>query len=159
MIGAHHSQQGSRRWLSAVLRWIAGLGVLGVLLYFLPFATVRKAIAQVPAWLFLGTLVGYLLAHTLGIAKWRMVVNAAGAELDFATSAQCYLGGLFGTLELGFAVAIGKVLGTQLDSLAVDVDVVDPRSGRDRHLAYDALAGTDHQYVPHLVGQQRCRHH
>src|SRR6202007_1819087 len=100
MIGAHHSQQGSRRWLSAVLRWIAGLGVLGVLLYFLPFATVRKAIAQVPAWLFLGTLVGYLLAHTLGIAKWRMVVNAAGAELNFATSAQCYTGGLFGTLFL-----------------------------------------------------------
>ncbi len=100
MIGAHHSQQGSRRWLSAVLRWIAGLGVLGVLLYFLPFATVRKAIAQIPAWLFLAALVGYLLAHTLGIAKWRMVVNAAGAELDFATSAQCYLGGLFGTLFL-----------------------------------------------------------
>jgi uncharacterized protein (TIRG00374 family) len=100
MIGAHHSQQGSRRWLPTVLRWIAGLGVLGVLLYFLPFATVRKAIAQIPAWLFLGALAGYLLAHTLGIAKWRMVVNAAGAELDFATSAQCYLGGLFGTLFL-----------------------------------------------------------
>jgi uncharacterized protein (TIRG00374 family) len=32
--------------------------------------------------------------------KWRTVVNAAGAELDFATSAQCYLGGLFGTLFL-----------------------------------------------------------
>src|SRR5580693_9554216 len=100
MIGAHHSQQGSRRWLPAVSRWIAGLAVLGVLLYFLPFATVRKAIAQIPAWLFLGALAGYLLAHTLGIAKWRMVVNAAGAQLDFATSAQCYLGGLFGTLFL-----------------------------------------------------------
>src|ERR1700732_500552 len=100
MIGAHHSQQGPRRWLPAVLRWIAGLAVLGVLLYFLPFATVRKAIAQIPAWLFLAALMGYLLAHTLGIAKWQMVVNAAGAELDFATSAQCYLGGLFGTLFL-----------------------------------------------------------
>src|SRR5258708_20736498 len=29
-----------------------------------------------------------------------MVVNTAGAELDFATSAQCYTGGLFGALFL-----------------------------------------------------------
>jgi uncharacterized protein (TIRG00374 family) len=100
MIGAHHSQQGSRRWLLIALRWIAGAAVLGVMLHFLPLVTVRRAIAQIPAWLFLTALLGYLLAHTLGIAKWRMVVNAAGAELDFATSAQCYLGGLFATLFL-----------------------------------------------------------
>jgi uncharacterized protein (TIRG00374 family) len=100
MIGAHHFQRGSRRWLPIALRWIAGAAVLGVMLHFLPLATVRRAIAQIPAWLFLTALLGYLLAHTLGIAKWRMVVNAAGAELDFATSAQCYLGGLFATLFL-----------------------------------------------------------
>jgi len=100
MIGAHHSAQRSRRWLPITLRWVGGIGVLGVLLYFLPVATVCKAIAQIPLWLFLAVLLGYLLAHALGITKWRMVVNAAGAELDFATSAQCYLGGLFGTLFL-----------------------------------------------------------
>jgi glycosyltransferase 2 family protein len=100
MIGAHHSPRGSRRWLLIALRWIAGIAVLGVMLHFLPLATVRAAIAQIPAGLFLTVLAGYLLAHALGIAKWRMVVNAAGAELDFATSAQCYLGGLFGTLFL-----------------------------------------------------------
>jgi hypothetical protein len=49
---------------------------------------------------FIAVLLGYLLAHGVGVAKWRMVVNAAGAELDFATSAQCYFGGLFGTLFL-----------------------------------------------------------
>src|SRR5580693_5015711 len=100
MIGAPHSQQGPRRWLPILLRWVAGVAVLGVMLHFLPLATVRRAIAQIPAWFFLAVLLGYLLAHALGIAKWRMVVNAAGAELDFATSAQCYLGGLFGTLFL-----------------------------------------------------------
>ncbi len=113
MIGAHHPLQGSRRWLPAVLRWIAALGVLGVLLHFLPVATVRKAIAQIPAWLFLAALAGYLLAHTAGIAKWRMVVNAAGAELDFPTCAQCYLGGLFGTLFLP------SIVGGDLIRLAV----------------------------------------
>jgi uncharacterized protein (TIRG00374 family) len=100
MIGAHHSPQVSRRWLPMVLRWIAGVAILAVMLHFLPLATVRSAIAQIPAWFFVTVLLGYLLAHALGIAKWRMVVNAAGAELDFATSAQCYLGGLFGTLFL-----------------------------------------------------------
>src|SRR5580700_5484221 len=100
MLGAHHLPQDSRRWLPIVLRWIAGVAILAVMLHFLPLATVRRAIAQIPAWFFLAVLLGYLLAHALGIAKWRMVVNAAGAELDFATSAQCYLGGLFGTLFL-----------------------------------------------------------
>jgi glycosyltransferase 2 family protein len=100
MIGAHHSQRASRRWFFVVLRWVAALAVLGILLHFLPLAPLRAAIAQVPLSRFLAILLGYLLSHTVGIAKWRMVVNAAGAELDFATSAQCYTGGLFGTLFL-----------------------------------------------------------
>ena len=45
-------------------------------------------------------LAGYLLAHVVGSMKWHMVVNAAGAQLDYSTSAECYAGGLFGTLFL-----------------------------------------------------------
>jgi uncharacterized protein (TIRG00374 family) len=100
MIGAHYPQQDSRRGLFIFLRWVAALVVLAILLHFLPLAPLRAAIAQVPPSRFLAILLGYLLAHGLGIAKWRMVVNAAGAQLDFATSAQCYTGGLFGTLFL-----------------------------------------------------------
>jgi uncharacterized protein (TIRG00374 family) len=93
-------ERGPRAWAIIALRWAAALIVLGVLLHFLPLATVRSAIARVPPWKFVAALAGYLLAHTLGVAKWRMVVNAAGAELNFAVSAQCYWGGLFGTLFL-----------------------------------------------------------
>jgi len=93
-------EQSSRGWLLIILRWAAALAVLGVLLHFLPLAPLRAAIARVPVLSFLAVLLGYLLAHCVGVAKWRMVVNAAGAELDFATSAQCYFGGLFGTLFL-----------------------------------------------------------
>jgi uncharacterized membrane protein YbhN (UPF0104 family) len=82
------------------LRWIAALVVLGALLHFLPLKTVRSAIARVPPIYFFVALLGYLLAHGVGVLKWRMVVNAAGAQLDLATTLQCYGGGLFATLFL-----------------------------------------------------------
>lgn len=94
------SHRGLSSWWLIVFRWAAALGVLGVLVHFLPLAPLRAAIARVPISIFLAVLVGYLVVHCAGVAKWRMVVNAAGAQLDFATSAQCYFGGLFGTLFL-----------------------------------------------------------
>src|SRR6266478_6427164 len=94
------SQRGSRGWWLIILRWAAALVVLGLLLHFLPVAPLRAALARVPVSIFCVVLLGYLLAQGIGVLKWWMVVNAAGAELDFATSAQCYLGGLFGTLFL-----------------------------------------------------------
>jgi glycosyltransferase 2 family protein len=100
MIGAHHTPAASRGRLVIALRWLAGMLVLGLLLHFLPLAPLRAAIARVPLTRFLAILIGYLLAHGIGVAKWRMVVNSAGAELDLSTSAQCYAGGLFGTLFL-----------------------------------------------------------
>ena len=100
MIGAHHTENRNRgRWL-IVLRWLAAAAVIGVLLRFLPLHLLAEAIRRVPIATFLAILFGYLCAHAVGIAKWRMVVNAAGAQLDFRTSAQCYTGGLFGTLFL-----------------------------------------------------------
>src|SRR5229473_6089925 len=93
-------QRGSRGWWLIILRWAAALIVLGLLLHFLPLQPLRAAIARIPASRFLAVLLGYLLAHCIGVGKWRMVVNTAGAQLDFATSAQCYFGGLFGTLFL-----------------------------------------------------------
>src|ERR1700738_1254072 len=100
MTGPRHSQKGLRPGLFIVLRGGAALVVLGILLHFLRLSPLRGALGQVPPSRFLAILLGYLLAHGVGIAKWRMVVNAAGAELDFATSTQCYAGGLFGTLFL-----------------------------------------------------------
>jgi uncharacterized protein (TIRG00374 family) len=100
MMQAERTRRSARGWTIIALRWAAALVVLGVLLHFLPLATVRSAIARIPPEHFLAALAGYLLAHALGVLKWRMVVNAAGAELDLATSLQCYGGGLFGTLFL-----------------------------------------------------------
>jgi uncharacterized protein (TIRG00374 family) len=100
MIGAHHSENVSRGRLTVTLRWLAAFVVLGLLIHFLPFPLLLASIDRVPVTRFLVILLGYLMAHLVGIAKWRMVVNAAGAQLDFSTSAQCYTGGLFATLFL-----------------------------------------------------------
>jgi len=100
MMKSEPARRTARDWTFIALRWIAALIVLGALLHFLPLKTVRSAIARVPPIYFFAALLGYLLAHAVGVLKWRMVVNAAGAQLDFATSLQCYGGGLFGTVEV-----------------------------------------------------------
>jgi glycosyltransferase 2 family protein len=100
MIGAHHSENRNRGRVLIALRWLAAAAVIGILLRFLPLHLLAEAIRRVPVATFLAILLGYLCAHAIGIAKWRLVVNAAGAQLDFRTSARCYAGGLFGTLFL-----------------------------------------------------------
>ena len=100
MIAIQHTENRKRtRWL-ITLRWLAAAAVIGVLLHFLPLPLLGEAIRRVPATTFLLVLLGYLCAHSVGVLKWRMVVNAAGAQLDLRTSAQCYTGGLFATLFL-----------------------------------------------------------
>ncbi len=100
MIGAHQPQKKARALLVTVVRWAAAAAVFAILFHFLPVAPLRAALARVPPIRFVIVLIVYLCAHAVGIAKWRMVVNTAGSQLDFSTSAQCYLGGLFGTLFL-----------------------------------------------------------
>src|SRR6201982_346575 len=100
MIGAHQPRSKFRARLITILRWIAALAVFIILFQFLPVAQLRAALSSVRAIRFVIILIIYLCAHAIGTVKWRMVVNAAGSQLTFSTSAQCYLGGLFGTLFL-----------------------------------------------------------
>ena len=100
MLSIPHTENRNRGRLLITLRWLAAAAVIGVLLHFLPFHLLGEAIRRVPLTTFLLALCGYLCAHAVGVVKWRMVVNAAGGQLDFPTSAQCYTGGLFGTLFL-----------------------------------------------------------
>src|SRR5258708_28459797 len=108
MIGAHQPQNRSRAWLITLLRCAAALAVLAILFHFLPVVPLRSALARVPPIRFAIILFFYLCAHAVAIAKWRMVVNTAGAHLDASTSAPCYLGGLFGTLVLP-SIIVGVV--------------------------------------------------
>jgi uncharacterized protein (TIRG00374 family) len=100
MKGAHQPAGKSSRRLLTSVRWILSLALLAFLIHFFPIANLREAIAKIPPARFVIILFLYLCAHGIGALKWRMVVNSASAELDLRTAAQCYFGGLFGTLFL-----------------------------------------------------------
>lgn len=91
-----------RGWKSigALTRLAVGLGILALLFVLLPRERIWTAIRSIPPSLWLMVLAGYLAAHFLGAMKYRMMVNLGGAELSFPQAAQCYFGGLFGTLFL-----------------------------------------------------------
>jgi len=86
--------------MAALTRLAIGLGILALLFLLLPRERIWTAIRSIPAGLWLVVLAGYLAAHFLGAMKYRMMVNLGGAGFSFAQAAQCYFGGLFGTLFL-----------------------------------------------------------
>ncbi len=94
------AQANRRAWALTGLRIAASAAVLAILFHFLPLAPLRDGLRRVPLGLFALTVAAYLGAHAIGVTKWHGMVNATGARLDLATAAQCYAGGLFGTLFL-----------------------------------------------------------
>src|SRR3989442_9568926 len=108
-------QKSSRGWIFLVLRWTTALLILGILFYLLPVTPLRNGLARVPPSRFVAVLLIYLVALTGGITKWHTVVNSAGAQLNFAASAQCYTSGLFGALFLP------SIIGGDVARLAVGI--------------------------------------
>lgn len=82
-------------WKRAAIR-IGGSAILLALLFLvLPLDELGTAIRRVPLPVWAGTVIVYLALHLIGVAKWRMLVNAAGAELGFVHAVRCYWVGLF----------------------------------------------------------------
>ncbi len=101
MSAASPTEKLRRGWIFLLLRWAAAFAILALLFHFFPMAQLRDALSRVPLTRFLAVLLIYLVALTGGITKWHVVVNSAGAQLNFAASAQCYTSGLFGALFRG----------------------------------------------------------
>jgi uncharacterized membrane protein YbhN (UPF0104 family) len=115
MIAASQRRSVRRSWVFLFARWAAAALILGLLLYLLPLAPLRAALARVPLTRLMAVLLIYLIALTGGISKWHIVVNSAGAQLKFAASAQCYTSGLFGALFLP------SIIGGDVARLAVGI--------------------------------------
>jgi hypothetical protein len=83
-------------WRRIVVRVGGSALILATLLYFLPFHQLWSTIKQIPAWLSLGLLAVFMCLHLVGVTKWRLLINLAGADLTFAQAVRCYYLGLFG---------------------------------------------------------------
>jgi hypothetical protein len=103
-------------WRRPVVRLTASAAILALLVVALPFRDLVEALRRMPAWVWPLALVSYLALHLIGIAKWRLSTNTAGAGLSFRTAARAYYAGLFGNTFLpsivgGDVVRAGVALG------------------------------------------------
>jgi uncharacterized membrane protein YbhN (UPF0104 family) len=120
-----------RTALQALLHYGGSALVLFLLFRFLPGRQVWRALTELPARLWVLVLAAYLAAHCVGVSKWRLMVNVAGARLSVRQAVRCYFAGLFGSLFLpsliggdlvraGLAMRLGRskagvLLGSLLD--------------------------------------------
>ena len=131
---ASNSQQKYLRTaLQTLLHYGGSALVLYLLFRLLPGRQVWRTLGLLPARLWVMVLAGYLAAHCIGVTKWRLMVNVAGAGLNVRQAARCYFAGLFGSLFLpsliggdlvraGLALRLGRskagvLLGSFLDRI------------------------------------------
>lgn len=74
--------------------------MLALLFTALPFDDISRAIKSVPPRVWPAALAMYMALHLVGVTKWRLLVNSAGAELSFKTAVRAYYMGLFGNTFL-----------------------------------------------------------
>jgi uncharacterized protein (TIRG00374 family) len=96
-------------------RLIGSAVVLTALLMMVPFHDILAALRRVPAGVWVGALCIYMLIHLIGVCKWLLLINAAGAGLGFLQAVRCYYYGLFGNVFLpsvvgGDAVRAGMAI-------------------------------------------------
>jgi len=87
-------------WRGFALRVGGSAMILLLLLRFLPLEQLWERMRQVSPGEWLQVLAGYMCAHMIAVTKWRLMVNLAGAELNWTQAARCYFAGLFGNLFL-----------------------------------------------------------
>jgi uncharacterized membrane protein YbhN (UPF0104 family) len=85
---------------SRLVRVAVSVAVLGALLLLLPVDDVLAGLRAIPAGIWPAAIIAYLLCHAVGVAKWRLLVNTAGAALPLDVAFRAYYWGLFGNTFL-----------------------------------------------------------
>lgn len=92
---------------------ITSLLILAVLLYWLPFAELKETLGKISIISWLLVFAGFIAGHTLGVLKWKLLVNMGKNPLPFLVSVRCYFAGLFANLFLP-SLAGGDIVKTGL---------------------------------------------
>jgi uncharacterized membrane protein YbhN (UPF0104 family) len=82
-------------WKRAAIRIGGSVALLAILFALLPLDELWSAMGRVRGEFWAASLGIYLLLHLIGVVKWRLLVNVAGADLSFLTSVRAYYVGLF----------------------------------------------------------------
>lgn len=123
------------------LRVIGSATLLAMLLWVVPIQELAKALKRVPPGTWAAALSVYLTLHLIGVAKWRLLINAGGAGLSFTETARCYYYGLFGNIFLPSIVGGDVVRAGLAASLARSKSGLILGSLVDRVLDTAGLAG------------------
>ena len=89
-----------RAWLRSILRIGGSVVALVIVFHFLSLGEVWTTLRDLPLYLWILVVTGYLTAHLIAALKWRLMVNLGGSGLGFGQAARCYFSGLFSTLLL-----------------------------------------------------------
>lgn len=83
------------RWRRALLRIAVSAALLVALFMVLPLDELWSAVRRISVPLWIVAVGLYMALHLIGVAKWRLLVNAAGAGLAALHAVRCYYVGLF----------------------------------------------------------------
>ena len=144
-------------WWHAGIRIGISAGVLALLFVFIPFSEVVSAMSRLSPAVWGLALLAYLCLHLIGVLKWRLIVNVAGAQLSFTHGIRAYYAGMFGNTFLP------SIIGGDVIRAGVAFRVVRSRTGLvlgsviDRILDFSgllALAGVGALLVPLALDPQ-----
>lgn len=110
-------------WRRPAFRIAGSVIILAALFTVLPASELVAAIRRLPPWIWVLAVPTYLALHLIGIVKWRLLANAAGAGLSFIDAVRAYYSGLFGNTFLP------SIVGGDVVRAGVAFGVVKSRSG------------------------------
>lgn len=95
--------------MKTAVRVAISAGVLAALLVLLPWDELWGSLRRMSPAVWLAVLGGFVAGHVIGVVKWRRMLAAGRARLDFVSGVRCYAAGLFANLCLPSIVG-GDVL-------------------------------------------------